>query len=142
MSSIDKMAEKFESVAELKEYSNAQYRTIIAQAKKISELEEKNKELEKLLVNGGSSLIENPNQSSILSQIQGLSDEEAIAVMEIAKLKQISLERDLDVSECKKYEVYTKTLVNIRASKKASDIMDNLGDIDESKLLSALIDEK
>lgn len=142
MPDIDKMGEKFESIAELKEYSNAQYRTIVAQAKKINELESKIQELEKLLVNGGSPILD-PNQpsSSVFSQIQGLSDEEAIAIMELAKLKQVSLERDLDTNECKRFEIYTKTLLNLRSAKKPRDFLEGIGDLDEATLLSALSDE-
>lgn len=133
---IDEISKNFKDISEWEAYCSAQYKTILSQSKEINELKDKLKEVEKLLANSVP-LIEDPNKEPRIN-IQLLSSEEAIAVMEIEKLKELSLERDLSMEECKKFEIYTKTLLSIRNTTKAKSQDNSLENISADDLLRAL----
>lgn len=112
------MTKNFVDTAEWKIFSESQARTIINLTKEISQLKDKNKSLEKMLMDNSPLIANNGSQSVLFKE---LSDEEAIAVMELSKLKQTSLERELNDLECKRYDVYTKNLLSIREKKSKKD---------------------
>jgi hypothetical protein len=135
---IDDISKNFKDIAEYKAYSEAQYKLIINQSKKINELENKIKDLEKLLASS-TPIIGEENELPKKLSIQLMSSEEAIAVMEIEKLKDLSLERDLSMEETKRYEIFTKTLLNIRNSSiNNQQKNDGLENISADDLLKAL----
>ena len=105
--SIDTMAEKYKSVEELRIYCNAQYNTIKKLSKKIAALENDKEQLKEGL---------NPDQEGeIMYQApEGLSDQEAICVLELSKLHLNSQQRELTLEETRKVETYVKTLYLIR----------------------------
>ena len=110
-STIDQMAEKYDSVEELRAYSNAQYKTIIKLTKRLAELEDKNNKLKEEIgrAKESSVIIENPD---------GISDEEAICIMELNRLRNKSLVEELTMEECRKVETYVKTLYTVRSKTK------------------------
>lgn len=104
---IDKMAERYKSIEELRAYCNAQYKTIQKLSKKIAELEKDNEKLK----NG----IDPDKEGEIRYQApEGMSDQEAICVLELSKLHLSSQQRELTLEECKKVDTYVKTLTTIR----------------------------
>jgi hypothetical protein len=134
---IDEMAAKFKDFADLKAYSGAQYRTIVEQSKKIHALEEEIIHLRKLLENGGSTLIKDPaNKIEIYADV---TDQEAICRIELKKLKDISIERELTLEEAKRTEIYTKLLLSLTEKSKAP--ADTAKRLDDSQLLALLTDD-
>jgi len=115
---IIQLTKSFTELAEWQRFCEAQYKQIISLTKQNNEFKEKIKNLEEIL-GKSTSLIQDPTKKqTTIQSIAGLSDEEAIAIMEIAKLKEISLERPLDPAETKQYETYTKTLQLLKQQKK------------------------
>ena len=111
---IDFIAEKYKTKEDLKAYADAQYKTIIKLTKRIAKLEDEKKELLKKVEDASIKMaIDNPT---------GVSDEEAICVMELNKLRNKSLVEDLTMEECRKVETYVKTLATIRNQPKKIDI--------------------
>lgn len=127
---LDKMAENFASVAEWKVYCHSLQQTILKLSKEVNNLQEKNKHLEDL-VKQAVPIIETEEQKKVKQSIVDVSDEEAIAIMELAKLKEISLRQDLDMSQTKQVEIYTKILLSIRETKKKSGVDASKGLSDE-----------
>lgn len=106
MSDFDKMADKYKTVPELKAYCNAQYSTIVKLNKKINQLEQDIKDVKLNKTDYKSSLL--------IPNTNGLSDEEAICIMELNKLRQRSMNDELTMEECRKVEAYVRTLLNLR----------------------------
>ena len=108
------LAEKYKNKEELQAYAEAQYKTIIKLTKQIARLQEDNEILKQKLNAMPSTVnIENP---------KGITDEEAICVMEIHKLRAKSLNDELTMEECRKLETYVKTLATVRNQPKKSEI--------------------
>jgi hypothetical protein len=121
---IISLTKNFKEITEWQRFCEAQYQQIIKLSREITELKDKNISLEKI-VNSTVPLLQDPNKpKKELKNILQLTDEEAIAVMEIAKLKDISLERPLDPAETKQYEIYTKTLQLLKQTKKAPELLE------------------
>jgi len=111
---IDQIAKQYKSKEDLLAYADAQYKTIIKLTRRISKLEDEKEELKKQLSESSAKMsVENP---------MGVTDEEAICMMELTKLKNKSLIDELTMEECRKVEVYVKTLATIRNQPKKIDI--------------------
>lgn len=121
------LTKKFTEINEWRIFCQAQSTTIIKLTKDLQELKEKNQHLEKLIKTSTPLL---QIDSKPILNLSGLSNEEAIAVNELAKLKEMSLERELSDQECKRFEVYTKTLLALRnnTKKKEDKVPENLSD--------------
>src|ERR1017187_1253186 len=107
-----KIVDSIKDFDDLKEYSNAQYSTIVAQSKKITELERKVETLETKItkseqVNTVNSVL-NPSQES-----KG-SDAETICLIQLALLCGAAKNGELTLEETKKVEIYAKTLLLLR----------------------------
>ena len=126
---IDKMAERYKSVEELRIYANAQYKTIQKLSKKIGELEKINEKLKEG--------IDPDREDEIRYQApEGMTDQEAICVLELSKLHLSSQQRELTLEETRKVETYVKTLYMIRNDQvKAPPVTKN---IDTKELLEAM----
>lgn len=107
----NKILSNFDSVEDLKEYASSQYKTIITQSKKITELEKKLEATE-------SKLLEAEKKSAISSALTieqtECSDTEAVCVIQIAILKGLAMNRELTLEEVKKLEIFAKTLQLIK----------------------------
>lgn len=110
---LDKMAEQFSSTEELKAYSEAQYKTILNLNNKINEL---NKQIEVLIQKNGelvrSTALAETNAKGSDKYI--VSDEEATCTIQIAMIKLNAMQRELTTDECKRLEIYVKTLQVIK----------------------------
>jgi hypothetical protein len=111
MNSIDKMLEQFKDVASLQKYAEAQYKTILSLSKRVKSLEEENVELKDLLEKS-TPLLQEEKQNFIAYQVEASSDEEMIAKVQLARIKEISMERELTLEEAKRVEIFTKILAN------------------------------
>lgn len=118
MSSIDKMIDNFKDFAELKAYAEAQYRLTVELSKKINALEEERNDLKKVIENSHKGLILDPAKAQEL--FVGVKDEEAICLMQLKLLRNISIERELTLEEAKRVEIYNKIL-NGGNTKKAEE---------------------
>lgn len=133
MSNIFDLTKGFKEIAEWQHFAQAQQITILNLTKEINDLKEKNKQLEKL-IGDVTPLINTPNSKSKLD-LRDISDEEAIAIMELAKLREVCLDRELSSDETKRYDTYTKCLLALRNNKKKPE-QDNAGQASEAQLLS------
>jgi hypothetical protein len=134
---IIQLTKNFTEIAEWTRFCQAQSKQITTLTQEINELKEKNKQLEGLVGNFVPLIVNPGEKKSNLQIIEGLNDEEAIAVMEIAKLKEISLDRTLDPAETKQYEIYTKTLQLLRSVKKKPELLqaESLSDAEILKIV-------
>ena len=129
--SIDKMAQGFKDEASLKAYSEAQYKTIVTLSKQIHQLEEENIHLRKLLED--STPLIKP-EGSLIETFQDVTDQEAICRMELKKLKNLAIERDLNLEEAKRTEIYTKLLVQLQQKGKPEEKAP--GRLDDAQLIA------
>ena len=109
MDSLDKMLEQFKDFSSLQKYAEAQYKTILSLSKKIKALEEENVELKDILEKSTPLLNEEKN-NFIAYQVEASSDEEMIAKVQLARMKEISMDRELTLEEAKRVEIFTKIL--------------------------------
>lgn len=108
----NKILANFESVEDIKEYASSQYKTIIQQSKKITELERKTEVLEVKLAEAEKKIAVSSSLS--IEQPEGQSDTETVCVVQIAMLKGLAMNKELTLEETKKLEVFAKTLQMIR----------------------------
>jgi hypothetical protein len=112
--SIDKLAEQYASTEDdAKAYQKAQASTIISQTKEINVLRKQREQLEAQIAQ----LIMENTQFKALNPTTAfdISDEETICVVQIALLKNLAMQRELTLEECKKTEIYCKVLKDIRS---------------------------
>lgn len=111
---IDKMAERYQDIDSLRAYCNAQFNTIIKLNKRLEQLERENQELKEKMIDGGPTInVPCPN---------GVTDEEAICIMELNRLRIMSMKTPLTLEECRKVETYVKTLATIRNQPKKMEL--------------------
>lgn len=116
MSKIEEMFQEFKDIAELRDFSKAQHKTILELTKKLKKTEEEKKHLEDLLSKvAPTSMIPN-NSSNLIKDIGEV--EESICRLELQKLHDITLERVLTYEETKKVEIYTKLLISLNSKPK------------------------
>jgi len=127
--------EKYKNYEELMNFCVAQNTSMIAQAKKIVELQEELAHVKSLLVD--SVPIFEPDSSKLDKDSK---DEEVIARIEIQKLRYEAMNRPLTFEESRKLEIYTKILSNI-ASRKKPPIID-VSNLSNDDLLEQLTDKK
>jgi len=106
------MVAEFKNLAELQDYCNAQFKTIIELTKKLNGLKEQNDSLA-LTTNNISGLIQFPSL--------GLAPEEEICLKQLHDLNISSKTRELTLEEAKKCEIFTKIVTSIRLKTKDVD---------------------
>jgi hypothetical protein len=116
--SIDHLADTYASTeSDAKAYQKAQSATIVAQTKEINTLrkqkEQLEKEFEKLTMDYVQLKALNPSAAGQFD----ISDQETIAVVQLAILKNLAIQRELTLEETKKCEIFTKLLIQLRGSK-------------------------
>lgn len=129
MADITEIYKQFKTTAELQQYCNSQYKTILELTKKLQLLEDENKHLKQLF--DGSTVIVNK-----VDKYKEYSNEEAVCMEQIDRLKEVSTARELSYEEAKKLDIYTKLLLNIQSKKSQED--NGLSSINEADLLKSL----
>lgn len=115
----NRILNNFTNVDDLKEYASSQYRTIITQSKKITELERKVESLESKLQESEKKAAVNSVLS--LDQPEGSSDVETTCMIQIAMLKGLAMNRELTLEETKKLEIFAKTILAVRGKPVAEE---------------------
>jgi hypothetical protein len=109
MDSMDKMLEQFKDMSSLQKYAEAQYKTILSLSRKVKTLEEENIELKDLLEKS-TPVLNEEKKNFVIYQVEASSDEEMIAKVQLARIKEISMDRELTLEEAKRVEIFTKIL--------------------------------
>ena len=123
---FDKMTKELKTLAQYKQFAEAQHSTILDLSKKIQELEKKIKELP----SSGESI------TKIIHTDLNISSEELICLTQLSLLKESSEGRELTLEEAKKVDIYSKILNQIKGNKKEpKDIFNNLKDEELLKLV-------
>ncbi len=134
MDSMDKMLEQIKDFASLQKYAEAQYKTILSLSRKVKVLEEENVELKDLLEKS-TPVLNEEKKNFIAYQVEASSDEEMIAKVQLARMKEISMDRELTLEEAKRVEIFTKIL-NTKGS--SSSISVQTQKMDNNDLLKML----
>ena len=134
---VDKMAEKFDTVEEMKAYSQAQYQTILDLSKKLKRSEAELEILREKLERLGN---ENATKEALNKEngIFDISDEETICLTQLALIRSLAMARELTTEEAKKFEIYHKVLNGIRNRKPVEK--PDLGELSTEELVK-LIDK-
>lgn len=116
MSSSDKMIQTFKTLEDLQAFAKAQQKTLIDLTKKLKTSEEEIKHLKKLL-EGAVPVINSPAKIDFST-----NDEESIAREQLYLLKKISADRELNMEETRRVEIYSKILIAIKDKPKTIEI--------------------
>lgn len=140
-----KIVDTFTDIEDLKEYSNSQYKVIVSQSKKISELEKKLESTEAKL--GKAEQTNTVNSVLNTDQSGGKNDDgTTICLVQLALLRAASMNGELTLEECKKAEIYVKTLQVIKGKgtedKKPKDTGRALSNEELIALMSAELTEQ
>ncbi len=119
MDSISKSIQQYKDVNSLQQFAEAQQKTIIQLSKKIQKIEEERDHL-KTLLESSVPLIKTEGQQ--MGEKFLTSAEEAICVMQLEKLRDISSSRELTLEETRKVEVFSKVLNAVRNAPKTIEI--------------------
>lgn len=137
-STIDRMAETYSSSAsDAKAFQEAQTKTIVNQSKQINVLVKLKDQLEDQIKKITGELVTLKALTGSVNPENGLSDEETVCITQIALLKNISDNAELTLEEAKKFELYTKSLREIRAKAPKKEEVQT-GRLSNDDLLAAL----
>jgi Cu/Ag efflux protein CusF len=136
---IDKLAEQYaQTDSDSAAYQKAQAATIISQTREINVLrkqkEQLEKEFEKLTMEHVQLKALNPAGTAQFE----VSDEETICIVQIAIIKNLAMQRELTLEECKKTEIYVKVLKEIRGKKVEKEEPASLSGLDGAELAKLL----
>jgi hypothetical protein len=132
---IDKMAEGFKTLAEVKAYSSAQYSTIVKLNAKIKELNDEIVGLKNILAKS-TPLLESDAKGLIVNPFE-MSNEEMICLVQLNRLKEVSDDRLLTKEESQQLDIFTKNLVLIRNSPKTIRV-ESSKDLTEKELIALI----
>lgn len=136
---ILEMHDQFKEYAELKAFSEAQNKTIIDLTKKINQKDEEIVHLKAILEKSTPIIASDKTPAQTLLT----DDEESICRMQLRKLRDISMSRELTLEETKKVDIYAKLLLNFKEKGKrptdnaknqdTNSLLANLEDLDDTK---------
>lgn len=132
---VDKMAEVYASDEDdSKAYQKAQASVVVNLTRQNNELRKK---LEELASQIEKLTIENTRMKALGdgTSIEPGNDAETICLVQLALLNNYSMQRELTLEECKKAEIYTKTLLSLRGKQ---DKKDEAPKISDEELMAAL----
>jgi cell division protein FtsB len=127
------MKNSFKDPEHLQALVDSQYKTIIELSKRIQELEDelKNKNISPVQTN----II--PEQAKDIVKLS-VSDQETICKIQILKLRDVSLSRELTLEEARKVEIYSKILSNL--DNKNKDLEPSFKKLSDDELIKELSD--
>lgn len=129
--SIGSLSKQFKDQADLMQYAEAQQKTIIELSKKIAALESDNKHLSEKVVAAGITVDLSPSPLDV-------SDEEIICITQLRLLKDRSVQRELNLDEARRFNIYVDILENIKEKKiKTAEPLKNTSDDDLMKLVKS-----
>ena len=139
MDQLDKMLEQFKDMGSLQKFAEAQQKTIQALTRKLKITEEENLELKDRL--DSLPIASVSAASPQILQLEDLtygSDEEVISKIQLARLKEVSMERELTLEEAKRVEIFSK-IIATKEKNKTFDV--SAKRMDSSDLLKMLENE-
>lgn len=113
---ISKTILQYKEMSQLQQFAEAQSSTIIQLSKKLKKLEEERDHLKQLLESSVPILKDDSKPE--LGQKFLTSSEESICVMQLEKLRDISIGRELTLEEARRVEIFSKVLSASRNSPK------------------------
>jgi len=119
--SINSMFEETKELADIRAFSEAQQKTIIQLTKKVKQLEEERDHLKKLL-ESTAPIIQTANNTLVQTEKFLTSDQEAICRVQLTKLRDIALDRELTLEETKKVEIFSKIITVLENAPKTIKI--------------------
>lgn len=134
MSDVKDISADLKEYMELKATNVAQYKTIVELSKKIQEKEKEINHLKSMLESTVPIFEKTENISSPL-QLSG-DDEETICRTQIRLLREIALKDELTLEQTKKFEIYAKTLMNIKNTPQVIEVKSKK--LSDAELLAAL----
>jgi hypothetical protein len=117
--SIDRTILQYKELEQLQEFAQAQQKTIIQLSKKLQKSEDEKAHLEKLLASSVPLIRE---EGKPLAEKMLTTSEEAICVMQLDKLRDISTARELTLEETRRVEIFSKILSTFRNMPKTIEI--------------------
>jgi hypothetical protein len=115
------MFEETKELADIRAFSEAQQKTIIQLTKKVKQLEEERDHLKKLL-ESTAPIIQTANNTLVQTEKFLTSDQEAICRVQLTKLRDIALDRELTLEETKKVEIFSKIITVLENAPKTIKI--------------------
>jgi hypothetical protein len=115
------MFEETKELADIRAFSEAQQKTIIQLTKKVKQLEEERDHLKKLL-ESTAPIIQTANNTPVQTEKFLTSDQEAICRVQLTKLRDIALDRELTLEETKKVEIFSKIITVLENAPKTIKI--------------------
>lgn len=112
------MSNQTKTLEELQEFCNAQQKVIIQLNKKIQKLEAEKNHAESLLKNAPVQIFSGKE----VAVVNDMATEEAICAMQVKRLEEISLARELTLEETRKLEAFSKILATFRNGTKTIDV--------------------
>lgn len=134
---LDRLADTYATDEEdSKEYQKAQQSVIITQTRQNNELRKKVEELSKMLE---TLTIENTKLKALGNgtEVEQGNDAEAICLVQLALINNYSMQRELTLEECKKAEIFTKTLILLRSKQDKKEV-DSIGTLSNEELMAAM----
>ena len=136
--SLSSMFQETKELSDLQAFCEAQQKTILGLTKKVKQLEEERDHLKGLLETTAP-ILPNPSSSVLPTEKFLTSDQEAICRMQLTKLRDVALERELTLEETKKVEIFSKIIAaienapkTIKIDAKAIDSGDLMGLLEDS----------
>lgn len=128
------MLKSFNNIDELTIYAEAQYNTIVNLTEITNKLKEEVKHLKSLLESTNPLIVKEQSFDRLI-----VSDEEAIAKIQLEKIRDLALGRELTLEEAKRFEIFYKVLSSVRNTPK--NVKSEVQSLNETQLL-ALIEDK
>ena len=136
-SSIDKLAEVYSGDEDdAKAYQKAQASVVVNLTRQNNELRKKIEELSSQLE---TLTIENTRLKAMGNgtEVEQGNDAETICMVQLALLNNYSMQRELTLEECKKSEIYVKTLLALRNKQEKKEV-DTVGSLSNEELMEAM----
>jgi len=135
--SIDKLAEVYSGDEDdAKAYQKAQASVVVNLTRQNNELRKKVEELSGKLEQ---LTIENTRLKAFGSgpEMEKGNDAEQICLIQLALINNYSMQRELTLEECKKAEIFTKTLLLLRGKEEKKET-NNIGTLSNEELIEAM----
>ena len=127
---FEDVTKEFSDYIEMKAFAETQYSTIIELNKKINVLTREKEKLEEVVRQNNLP----GTDINLYSDLTMGSDEETIAKIQLSKLKELSMTKELTLEEAKRVEIFSKILIACKSGKGNKDFND-IKEVDTKDLL-------
>jgi len=134
--SLNSMFEETKELSDLRAFSEAQQRTIVQLTKKIKQLEEERDSLKNSIET--KAIVTDAQDKPTVAEKFLTSDQETICRIQLMKLREIALDREMTLEETKKVEIFSKIIASIENAPKTIKI--DTKSLENGDLMSLLED--